>query len=141
LSPEGFLSKLVSVEVLVCCGAVRICNCLRLYARFHLGTRLKILWQLELFLAGGLSPVSTWSPGLQEDYNESGCLCAAPLNWLIWNCRGIGNVATVHELLDLSRTHSSQLIFLCETRQKCERVQRLRNRLGLRGFSELTVME
>jgi hypothetical protein len=56
------------------------------------------------------------------------------MSCLGWNCRGIGNAATVRELSVLLRTHSSQLVFLCETRQKSDRVRRLRHRLGLRGF-------
>jgi hypothetical protein len=52
------------------------------------------------------------------------------MNCCGWSCRGIGNAATVHDLCVLQRTHRFRLIFLCETRQKSDRVRRL----GLRGF-------
>jgi hypothetical protein len=57
------------------------------------------------------------------------------MKWCGWNCRGIGNSATVRELCGLLRTHRFQLVFLCETRQRCDRVRRLRSRLGVRGFA------
>lgn len=56
------------------------------------------------------------------------------MSCLAWNCRGIGNAATVRDLCALVKEASSQIVFLCETRQPVEKVRRLRNRLGLRGF-------
>lgn len=41
---------------------------------------------------------------------------------------------TVSDLCALVKEAGSQIVFLSETRQKEERVRRLRNRLGLRGF-------
>lgn len=53
---------------------------------------------------------------------------------LSWNCWGIGNAPTVRDLVSLVKENNSQLVFLCETRQKSEKVHQLRSRLGLRGF-------
>ena len=52
-----------------------------------------------------------------------------------WNCRGIGNATTVRDLCTLVKEVGSHLVFLCETRQKVERIRHLRNRLGLKGFA------
>lgn len=57
------------------------------------------------------------------------------MSYLSWNYRGIGNATTVRDLCALVREAGSQLVFLCETRQTIEKVRRLRNRLGLRGFA------
>lgn len=57
------------------------------------------------------------------------------MNCLAWNCRGLGNAATVRDLCGLVKEANSQIVFLCETRQKVDRIQRIRNRLGLRGFT------
>jgi hypothetical protein len=57
------------------------------------------------------------------------------MNCFGWNCRGAGNNPTVRELCDLVRETRSCIVFLCETRQKAERVRCLRGRLGLRGFT------
>lgn len=57
------------------------------------------------------------------------------MSCLAWNCRGIGNPSTVRELCTLVKDTSSQLVFLCETRQRVEKVSRLSKRLGLRGFT------
>lgn len=57
------------------------------------------------------------------------------MNCIAWNCRGIGNAATVRDLCALVQEEGSQIVFLSETRQKVERVKRLRTRLGVRGFA------
>ncbi|PNT63631.1 hypothetical protein BRADI_4g18961v3 [Brachypodium distachyon] len=57
------------------------------------------------------------------------------MNCLSWNCRGGGNVATVRDLCALVRAHNPLIVFLCETRQKCDRMKRLCSRLGLKGFA------
>jgi hypothetical protein len=51
-----------------------------------------------------------------------------------WNCRGVGNKPTVRELVDLVKANRASIVFLCETRQKSEKVRKLRSRLGLKGF-------
>src|SRR5438128_2581799 len=56
------------------------------------------------------------------------------MNCVGWNCRGARNAVTVHELGVLQRTHQAKVFFLCETRQSCERMKRLRSCLGLKGF-------
>lgn len=53
---------------------------------------------------------------------------------LAWNYRGGGNRRTVRELVVLCQTHNPSLVFLCETRQSEEKMEKLRWRLGLRGF-------
>lgn len=59
------------------------------------------------------------------------------MSCLAWNCRGLGNAATVRDLCALVKEANSQIVFLCETRQNADRVRRLRSRLGLRGFAGL----
>lgn len=56
------------------------------------------------------------------------------MNCMAWNCRGIGNAATVRDLCALVKEAGSHIVFLSETRQKVDRVKRLRSRLGLKGF-------
>ena len=56
------------------------------------------------------------------------------MNLLSWNCRGGGNTRTVRELATLCQSHSPTLVFLCETRQKADKLKRIRARLGLKGF-------
>lgn len=56
------------------------------------------------------------------------------MSCLSWNCRGIGNATTVRDLCALAREAGSKLVFLCETRQKVDKMRRIRNKLGLRGF-------
>lgn len=56
------------------------------------------------------------------------------MNMLSWNCRGVGNSRTVRELATLVQSHSPKIVFLCETRQKEEKMKRLRSRIGLCGF-------
>ena len=57
------------------------------------------------------------------------------MNCISLNCRGCGNAATIRELDVLVKTHIPKLVFLCETRQKKDRVAKLRRRLGLSGFA------
>ena len=57
------------------------------------------------------------------------------MNCIGWNCRGCGNNATIRELEVLVKTHIPKFLFLCETRQKSDRVERMRRRLGLSGFA------
>lgn len=52
---------------------------------------------------------------------------------LCWNCRGIGQPRTVQDLCRLVSVHHPKLVFLCETRQKQEKVESLRWRLGLKN--------
>ena len=56
------------------------------------------------------------------------------MNLLSWNCRGGGNSRTVREVATIYQSHSPTLVFLCETRQKADKLKRIRARLGLKGF-------
>jgi hypothetical protein len=57
------------------------------------------------------------------------------MNCFGWNYRGAGGKPTSCELGELTRATKSRIVFLCETRQKAEKIRRLRGRLGLRGFA------
>ena len=56
------------------------------------------------------------------------------MNSLIWNYRGAGKRQTVREVLALSKANIAKLFFLCETRQVAGKMEKLRRRLGLKGF-------
>jgi hypothetical protein len=62
------------------------------------------------------------------------------MNLLSLNCRGGGNSAIVREVGVLQRTHQAKVVFLCETRQSGDRVKKLRNRMGLRGFAAVDIV-
>ena len=49
-----------------------------------------------------------------------------------WNSRGLGQPATVQELVCLVQTYKPCLVFICETRQSTERVENLRFRIGMK---------
>jgi hypothetical protein len=49
-----------------------------------------------------------------------------------WNGRGLGQLATVQELVCLVQTYKPCLVFICETRQSEERVKNLRYRIGMK---------
>jgi hypothetical protein len=57
------------------------------------------------------------------------------MSCISFNCRGAGNNPTVRELATISRVWCPRLFFLCETRQKINKMRRLRHRLGLKGFA------
>ncbi|XP_062028816.1 uncharacterized protein LOC133744789 [Rosa rugosa] len=48
---------------------------------------------------------------------------------LSWNCRGLGRALTVQKLGELIRSHSPSVVFLCETKQSCFKVNNLRRHL------------
>ncbi|KAG2671199.1 hypothetical protein I3760_14G122900 [Carya illinoinensis] len=50
---------------------------------------------------------------------------------LAWNCRGLGNPHTVRELHLLVKEKVPQVVFISETKCNRERVEKIRNRLGL----------
>uniref|UniRef100_A0A453IQP4 Endonuclease/exonuclease/phosphatase domain-containing protein n=2 Tax=Aegilops tauschii subsp. strangulata TaxID=200361 RepID=A0A453IQP4_AEGTS len=56
------------------------------------------------------------------------------MNILAWNCRGVGNRRTVREVLALVKANDPKLVFLSETRQDVAKVEKLKWRLGLKGF-------
>ena len=47
---------------------------------------------------------------------------------------GVGNRQTVREMLAVSKANIPKLVFLCETRQAVDKMEKLRWRLGLKGF-------
>jgi electron transfer flavoprotein alpha subunit len=49
---------------------------------------------------------------------------------LYWNCRGLGRLETVQELMRLIKVHQPKFLFLSETRQNKNVVEGLRWRLG-----------
>jgi exonuclease III len=49
---------------------------------------------------------------------------------LSWNCRGIGNPATVKELRDFAKDYAPSVIFIMETQINKNRVENLRYTLG-----------
>lgn len=50
---------------------------------------------------------------------------------LAWNCRGLGLLRTVQELVLLVSTFRPKIVFISETRQKDRKIKELRGRLGL----------
>ncbi|XP_042964722.1 uncharacterized protein LOC122298944 [Carya illinoinensis] len=50
---------------------------------------------------------------------------------LAWNCRGLGNPRTVRELHLLVKEKVPQVVFISETKCNREKVEKIRNRLGL----------
>jgi hypothetical protein len=56
------------------------------------------------------------------------------MNCLSLNCRGCGNVATIRELEVLIKTHIPKMVFLCETRQKSRRMEKLKRMFGMGGY-------
>lgn len=54
------------------------------------------------------------------------------MNALAWNCWGLGNSRTVHDLCSLVRLHHPKVVFLSETRMSESRSKNLRFKLGLR---------
>uniref|UniRef100_A0A453JPI0 Endonuclease/exonuclease/phosphatase domain-containing protein n=1 Tax=Aegilops tauschii subsp. strangulata TaxID=200361 RepID=A0A453JPI0_AEGTS len=56
------------------------------------------------------------------------------MSHLFWNCRGAGNRRTVREVGALVKAHSPSLVFLSETRQTSVKVERMKWKLGLKGF-------
>ena len=49
---------------------------------------------------------------------------------LVWNCRGAGNVATVHEIHDLAKKFTPTLLCIIETQIDHVRVEALAGTLG-----------
>jgi hypothetical protein len=56
---------------------------------------------------------------------------------LSWNGRGLGQAATVQELVCLVQTYKPSLVFICETRQSKVRVENLKFRLGMKGCFQI----
>ncbi|CAN6551855.1 unnamed protein product [Malus baccata var. baccata] len=52
------------------------------------------------------------------------------MNYLIWNCRGLGSDTVVQALCGLIRKHRPSMIFLSETKMKDHRIDGIRRRMG-----------
>ncbi|XP_042950057.1 uncharacterized protein LOC122282168 [Carya illinoinensis] len=52
------------------------------------------------------------------------------MNFLVWNCRGLGNPRTVRELRLMVKEKDPRVIFLSETKSRRTKVETVRNRLG-----------
>ena len=57
------------------------------------------------------------------------------MNVLSWNCREGGNTRTVRELATICQSHSPSMVFLCETRQRADKMKKMRGRIGLKGYA------
>ncbi|KAJ9178389.1 hypothetical protein P3X46_010276 [Hevea brasiliensis] len=60
------------------------------------------------------------------------------MNLLSWNCQGVGNPLTVHNLKGLNAAHSPHFVFLMETKNKSQLVKKILNRCG---FSDMVVVD
>ncbi|GLT59791.1 hypothetical protein SLA2020_325910 [Shorea laevis] len=54
----------------------------------------------------------------------------ASITILAWNCRGLGNPATLTKFKKISRTQKPQLMFLSETKQNTAEMERIRLEVG-----------
>ncbi|GLT53133.1 hypothetical protein SLA2020_264250 [Shorea laevis] len=54
-----------------------------------------------------------------------------------WNCRGLGRGTTARALRSLIRTHTPDLIFLCETKMPAPSVQSKMLRMGFPFLSQI----
>jgi exonuclease III len=52
------------------------------------------------------------------------------MSTFIWNCRGLGNAATVHELRDFAREFAPDILCVVETQVHKARVECLAQSLG-----------
>ncbi|CAN6690416.1 unnamed protein product [Malus baccata var. baccata] len=52
------------------------------------------------------------------------------MNYLLWNCRGLGSDTVVRALRGLIRKHRPSMIFLSETKMRDHRIDGIRRRLG-----------
>lgn len=57
---------------------------------------------------------------------------------LSWNCRGLGNLQTVHDLCRLVKEKRPELVFLIETKLRQHRFDKIKNKLG---FNSLFVVD
>ncbi|KAL0355668.1 UNVERIFIED_CONTAM: LINE-1 retrotransposable element O protein [Sesamum radiatum] len=61
------------------------------------------------------------------------------MNILCWNCQELGNPWTVHGLGEYIKTHHPSLVFLAETKCNSSRVDLLKRKFGMFGFSVASV--
>ncbi|MBA0874615.1 hypothetical protein Goshw_019304, partial [Gossypium schwendimanii] len=76
------------------------------------------------------------SPSVSSLDRRSGGWNPAPprtMNIFCWNCRGVGNPATVRELKQLLVANTPNVIFLCEIKIQSNGLSRIRSRCRLEG--------
>lgn len=56
------------------------------------------------------------------------------MSFLSWNCRGLGNPATIHVLMDLVHSRKLDVIFLMETLCNKSKLDLVKNQLGFSGL-------
>ncbi|XP_025702728.1 uncharacterized protein [Arachis hypogaea] len=54
---------------------------------------------------------------------------------LMWNCRGLGRPLTVHNLKGIIRSHSPEIVFLCETKNPSRSVEQKLRGCGFKDWS------
>jgi hypothetical protein len=82
-------------------------------------------WGVWLFLE------DSSKPNPLTGSSEEGPLGAMSI--LSWNCHGLGQSVTIHELIALVRAKSPIMIFLMETRRSASRAMNLKWMLGLKN--------
>ena len=55
------------------------------------------------------------------------------MSTLSWNCRGLGNLKTVQELVDIVSTKKPKLVFMIEMKVGRQQVERVKNKLKFEG--------
>ncbi|TYJ00813.1 hypothetical protein E1A91_A13G111100v1, partial [Gossypium mustelinum] len=60
------------------------------------------------------------------------------VKFLCWNCRGLGNPATIRELKQLLVSHNPDIIFLSKKRMKANNFQRVRNRCRMQNGLDMS---
>lgn len=56
------------------------------------------------------------------------------MSLLSWNCRGLGNPATVQVLVDLVHSKKPDVVFLIETLVGLNKMQPIKTKLGFKGL-------
>jgi exonuclease III len=55
------------------------------------------------------------------------------MNILSWNCRGLGNLRTVHDLRRMVKEKKPNLVFLMETKLRQKQMESIRVKLGFKN--------
>ena len=56
------------------------------------------------------------------------------MNYLSWNCRGLGNPCTVRQLLDLVSRFKSDIVFLMEVKISMEKMEKIKCIMNFEGI-------
>ena len=84
----------------------------------------KILFVIQAFCLGGWKRIMEDGAGSLEECRHP------PISCLRWNCRGLGNDATVKELRDLMKQFAPSVLCVLETQVHKARVEQLKTTLG-----------